>query len=158
MRVSDSEGSLLPRPGEARHRWGYITGESNLGRFQQLASRSASASSQTIASVAEKDDALQVDVFAYEYSGYGHSTGTPSEDNMYSDARAALHLLEHGFKLKPERDIVLYGKSIGSCLGDLYSVTWMEDADKMEVGETIGDQTTAVSPRVTSYELQVWSL
>jgi len=60
-------------------------------------------------------DALQVDVFAYEYSGYGHSTGTPSEDNMYSDARAALQLLVDGFKLKPERDIVLYGKSIGSC-------------------------------------------
>ena len=60
-------------------------------------------------------DALQVDVFAYEYSGYGHSTGTPSEDNMYSDARAALQLLVDGFKLKPERDIVLYGKSIGTC-------------------------------------------
>jgi pimeloyl-ACP methyl ester carboxylesterase len=60
-------------------------------------------------------DALQVDVFAYEYSGYGHSTGTPSEENMYSDARAALQLLVDGFKLKPERDIILYGKSIGSC-------------------------------------------
>ena len=60
-------------------------------------------------------DALQVDVFAYEYSGYGHSTGTPSEDNMSSDARAALQLLVDGFKLVPERDIVLYGKSIGSC-------------------------------------------
>ena len=34
---------------------------------------------------------------------------------MYSDARAALQLLVDGFKLKPERDIVLYGKSIGSC-------------------------------------------
>ena len=60
-------------------------------------------------------DALQVDVFAYEYSGYGHSTGTPSEENMYSDARAALQLLVDGFKLQPERDIILYGKSIGSC-------------------------------------------
>ena len=60
-------------------------------------------------------DALQVDVFAYEYSGYGHSTGTPSEEHMYSDAKAALQLLVDGFKLKPERDIVLYGKSIGTC-------------------------------------------
>ena len=34
---------------------------------------------------------------------------------MYSDARAALQLLVEGFKLKPERDIILYGKSIGSC-------------------------------------------
>jgi len=34
---------------------------------------------------------------------------------MYSDAKAALQLLVDGFKLKPERDIVLYGKSIGTC-------------------------------------------
>ena len=34
---------------------------------------------------------------------------------MYSDARAALQLLVDGFKLQPERDIILYGKSIGSC-------------------------------------------
>ena len=59
-------------------------------------------------------DALQVDVLAYEYSGYGHSTGTPSEESMYSDARAALQLLVDGFKLKPERDIILYGKSMDS--------------------------------------------
>ena len=63
---------------------------------------------------------LQVDVFAYEYSGYGHSSGpadggAPSEDHCYADARAAFKLLVEGFKLKPERDIVLYGKSIGSC-------------------------------------------
>ncbi|KAL1521093.1 hypothetical protein AB1Y20_022647 [Prymnesium parvum] len=60
-------------------------------------------------------EALGVDVLAYEYSGYGHATGTPSEENMYSDARAALSLLVDGFNLKPERDIVLYGKSLGSC-------------------------------------------
>jgi len=60
-------------------------------------------------------EVLQVDVFAYEYSGYGHATGTPTEQNMYADARAALALLRDGFKLRPERDIVLYGKSIGSC-------------------------------------------
>ena len=51
-------------------------------------------------------DALQVDVFAYEYSGYGHSTGTPSEENMYSDARAALQEAE-GFcaLLRGERPV-----------------------------------------------------
>ena len=60
-------------------------------------------------------DILKVDVFAYEYSGYGHATGKPCEQNLYSDARAALALLRDGFNLKPERDIVLYGKSMGSC-------------------------------------------
>jgi legumain len=32
------------------------------------------------------------------------------------------------------------GKSIGSCLGDLYSVNWMEDSDKATSGETLEDQ------------------
>ena len=27
---------------------------------------------------------MQVDVFAYEYSGYGHATGKPCEENLYS--------------------------------------------------------------------------
>ena len=58
---------------------------------------------------------LQVDVFAYEYCGYGWATGAPSEESMYSAARAALACLVDGFKLKPERDIVLFGKSLGSC-------------------------------------------
>ncbi|EOD39682.1 hypothetical protein EMIHUDRAFT_200267 [Emiliania huxleyi CCMP1516] len=57
---------------------------------------------------------LQVDVFAYEYSGYGHATGSPCEANLYSDARAALKILVDGFGLKPERDIVVFGKSLGS--------------------------------------------
>lgn len=61
-------------------------------------------------------EALSVDVFAYEYSGYGHSEGEkPCEQAMYSDARAAIALLRDGFKLKPERDVVVYGKSLGSC-------------------------------------------
>ena len=30
---------------------------------------------------------LQVDVFAYEYSGYGHATGKPCEENLYSVRR-----------------------------------------------------------------------
>ena len=57
---------------------------------------------------------LRVNVFAFEYSGYGHATGLPTERNLYSDARAAIaRLVEHG--LKPEHEVVLYGKSIGSC-------------------------------------------
>ena len=58
---------------------------------------------------------LGVNVFGFEYSGYGHATGLPSERNVYSDARAALARVMETHGLVPERDIVLYGKSIGSC-------------------------------------------
>jgi len=41
------------------------------------------------------------------------------------------------------------GKSINSCLGDLYSVNWMEDADKAISAETLGAQFTTVKQLTT---------
>lgn len=32
---------------------------------------------------------LKADLYAYDYSGYGVSTGTPSEKNIYADIEAA---------------------------------------------------------------------
>ena len=63
----------------------------------------------------EKSEELAVNVFAYEYSGYGHATGKPSETHICADATAALAYATEKLSLKPQRDIVLYGKSIGSC-------------------------------------------
>lgn len=56
---------------------------------------------------------LQVDVFAYEYSGYGESTGVPSEADLYSDVEAAYHYLTHDCSV-PDDQIICYGQSIGS--------------------------------------------
>eukprot|EP00929_Paragymnodinium_shiwhaense_P005806 TRINITY_DN1081_c0_g1_i3.p1 TRINITY_DN1081_c0_g1~~TRINITY_DN1081_c0_g1_i3.p1 ORF type:complete len:480 (+),score=135.81 TRINITY_DN1081_c0_g1_i3:59-1441(+) len=41
------------------------------------------------------------------------------------------------------------GKSIGSCLGDLFSIAWMEDTDKSGSGETIKDQVAKVTTRTS---------
>jgi hypothetical protein len=35
----------------------------------------------------------QVNVMAYDYSGYGKSTGRPSEQNCYADVEAAFEYL-----------------------------------------------------------------
>jgi len=56
---------------------------------------------------------LQVDIFAYEYSGYGESTGDPSEADLYSDVEAAYRYLTHDCSI-PEEQVVCYGQSIGS--------------------------------------------
>jgi len=56
---------------------------------------------------------LRVDVFAYEYSGYGQSTGTPSEKDIYADIDAAFEYLVDGCAVRPER-LICYGQSIGS--------------------------------------------
>ena len=58
-------------------------------------------------------EVLQVNVFAYEYSGYGTSTGSPSEENVLADVEAAFLYLRDIIGVPWER-IILYGRSIGS--------------------------------------------
>ena len=61
-----------------------------------------------------KSDELAVNVFAYEYSGYGLASGAPSERHICADAAAALAYMTDALGLRPARDIVLYAKSIGT--------------------------------------------
>ncbi|KAL3929952.1 MAG: hypothetical protein SGPRY_001738, partial [Prymnesium sp.] len=56
---------------------------------------------------------LKANLLCYEYPGYGHATGTPSEEELYSSARAALRLLVEKLQV-PHSAVVLVGKSIGS--------------------------------------------
>ncbi|CAM8896935.1 unnamed protein product [Rhodiola kirilowii] len=56
---------------------------------------------------------LRVNLLGYDYSGYGQSTGKPSEQNTYADIEAAYKCLEESFGVKQE-DIILYGQSVGS--------------------------------------------
>jgi abhydrolase domain-containing protein 17 len=56
---------------------------------------------------------LNVDLFSYDYSGYGRSTGKPSEKNLYADVEAAWHELIRRYDIKKE-NIILYGQSIGT--------------------------------------------
>uniref|UniRef100_A0A7N0TQE9 AB hydrolase-1 domain-containing protein n=1 Tax=Kalanchoe fedtschenkoi TaxID=63787 RepID=A0A7N0TQE9_KALFE len=56
---------------------------------------------------------LRVNLLGYDYSGYGQSTGKPSEQNTYADIEAAYKCLEESYGVKQE-DIILYGQSVGS--------------------------------------------
>ncbi|CAN1845721.1 Alpha/beta hydrolase domain-containing protein 17C [Linum perenne] len=49
----------------------------------------------------------------YDYSGYGQSTGKPSEHNTYADVEAAYKCLEDNYGARQE-NIILYGQSVGS--------------------------------------------
>ncbi|KAL1322915.1 hypothetical protein AAHE18_14G232600 [Arachis hypogaea] len=49
----------------------------------------------------------------YDYSGYGQSSGKPSEQNTYADIEAAYKCLIENYGAK-EEDIILYGQSVGS--------------------------------------------
>ncbi|KAJ9152814.1 hypothetical protein P3X46_026333 [Hevea brasiliensis] len=56
---------------------------------------------------------LRVNLMGYDYSGYGQSSGKPSEQNTYADIEAAYKSLEENYGTKQE-DIILYGQSVGS--------------------------------------------
>lgn len=56
---------------------------------------------------------LNCDIFSYDYSGYGRSSGRPNEQNLYADAEAAWNSLRNLYCVPAER-IIIYGQSIGS--------------------------------------------
>ncbi|XP_071010156.1 alpha/beta hydrolase domain-containing protein 17A [Oncorhynchus clarkii lewisi] len=56
---------------------------------------------------------INCNIFSYDYSGYGVSTGKPSEKNLYADIEAAWQALRTRYGISPE-NIILYGQSIGT--------------------------------------------
>ena len=56
---------------------------------------------------------LAVNLFIFDYRGYGRSSGTASELGLYADARAALEWLRRRPGVNPQR-IVYYGLSLGA--------------------------------------------
>ncbi|KAH7554425.1 hypothetical protein ACOSQ2_028535 [Xanthoceras sorbifolium] len=56
---------------------------------------------------------LRVNLMGYDYSGYGQSTGKPSEQNTYCDIEAVYRCLEEKYGVK-EEEVILYGQSVGS--------------------------------------------
>jgi fermentation-respiration switch protein FrsA (DUF1100 family) len=58
-------------------------------------------------------EVLQVNVMGYEYTGYGQSSGKPSEVDCYADVAAAFSWLMQEKNLLPS-EVILFGRSIGS--------------------------------------------
>jgi len=56
---------------------------------------------------------LGVNLFAYDYRGYGASRGSPTEAGVYADADAAYRYLTDSLHVPPSR-IVLFGHSLGT--------------------------------------------
>ncbi|KAJ4830371.1 hypothetical protein Tsubulata_011979 [Turnera subulata] len=56
---------------------------------------------------------LRVNIMSYDYSGYGGSSGKPSEFNTYYDIEAVYDCLKKDYGVKQE-ELILYGQSVGS--------------------------------------------
>ncbi|KAK8581998.1 hypothetical protein V6N13_144986 [Hibiscus sabdariffa] len=56
---------------------------------------------------------LRVNIMSYDYSGYGGSSGKPSDFNTYYDIEAVYNCLKKEYGMKQE-DLIVYGQSVGS--------------------------------------------
>ncbi len=90
---------------------------------------------------------LGLNVFIYDYRGYGRSTGSPSEEGLYADARAAWQWLteEQGIA---GREVVLFGRSMGGAVA-------AKLATEVEAGGLIVESSFSSVPDIAS-ELYWW--
>lgn len=56
---------------------------------------------------------ISCNVFGYDYSGYGLSSGKPSERNLYTNIEVAWNELKKRYNLQANQ-VILYGQSIGT--------------------------------------------
>ena len=82
---------------------------------------------------------LGANVLAFDYRGYGHSDGRPSEQNVYEDAQAVWHWLVAVKQVAPN-NIFIFGRSLGgavavdlatrvNCAGVILESTFTSAAD-----------------------------
>jgi fermentation-respiration switch protein FrsA (DUF1100 family) len=60
-------------------------------------------------------DKLAINIFLFDYRGYGRSQGKPSEQGTYLDAEAALTYLGSRGDVSPQR-IIYFGRSLGAAV------------------------------------------
>ncbi len=70
--------------------------------------------SHRLASIATFHD-LDLNVFIFDYRGYGRSTGKPSESGVYRDAEAVWQYLTKHRGIDPHR-IIVFGRSLGGAI------------------------------------------
>ena len=58
---------------------------------------------------------MGLDLFIFDYRGYGRSEGAPSEEGTYRDAAAAYDYLHRTRGIAPER-IIIFGRSLGGAV------------------------------------------
>lgn len=71
----------------------------------------------------------------------------PADIGIYAATAANAHESSWGFYCPPDDKIK--GREVGSCLGDTFSISWMEDTDLGTAGETLSAQFTNVVARTT---------
>lgn len=61
-------------------------------------------------------DRVPVNIFIFDYRGYGRSQGFPSEEGTYLDGEAALELMQKKLGAGGAKKIILFGRSLGAAI------------------------------------------
>jgi fermentation-respiration switch protein FrsA (DUF1100 family) len=99
--------------GETLHAWWFPTSEDSLGHVLLFHGNAGNISDRLLH--ARLLTNVGLDVFSFDYRGYGRSTGSPSEEGTYADARAALETLRRQEGVDPKRVLYL-GESLGGAV------------------------------------------
>ena len=93
--------------------------------------------------------AWDINIFVISYRGYGHSTGTPTEAGLMSDARATLDYVFNTLKIDTCK-VFVFGRSLGgavaiysACLGYAVRGIILENTFTC-----IGDMVNAIMPKL----------
>lgn len=105
------EDLLLDVDGETTHAW-YVPAEGQARGVALFSHGNAGNIADRIESIGLLRD-LGFDVLAYDYGGYGRSTGRPGEARIYADARACWGYLTETRGVAPGK-ILLFGRSLGA--------------------------------------------
>ncbi len=81
--------------------------------------------------VVEIFHALGLNIFIFDYRGYGRSQGAPDEEGLYLDAQAAYQYLLQNKDVE-KKNIIIYGKSLGAGIA-------VDLASRVEVAALIAD-------------------
>ena len=66
--------------------------------------------------VAEDLHALKLNVFLFDYRGFGNSKGLSTEKGLYTDARAAYEWVRTRYNDEDDPPVILYGRSLGGAV------------------------------------------
>lgn len=87
-------------------------------RYTVLFSHGNAEDLGTLAPFLNDYQAHGVSIFAYDYPGYGTSTGKPTEQNVFSAISVAYRYLTEVLKISPN-NIIIHGRSLG-CAPSIY--------------------------------------
>jgi fermentation-respiration switch protein FrsA (DUF1100 family) len=99
--------------GETLHAWWFRADDESLGHVLLFHGNAGNIGDRLLHARLLANVGL--DVFSFDYRGYGRSTGSPSEEGTYADGRAALAALLRQEGVDPRRVLYL-GESLGGAV------------------------------------------